>query len=152
MLQISNTVKLKRGRNDLLRESHETSPSFRQRDKMKKILSILAVLVMLSSQAFASEQQRKISSDGLTAGTGTVVKSTAGVLYDVEIMATGSNAWVAVYDYENKNSPQGGVKLVEVGEATSGNSKHINLGADGINARRGITVWTNNATAIVHYR
>ncbi len=117
---------------------------------MKKIILAILALTLFSVVSHASEQQRKVSTGSIT--TATAVKATPGVLYDVEILATGANAWVAVYDSSSKNSPQTGTKLVEVGEATSGNSKHVNLGVDGINAAKGITVWTSNASVILYYR
>lgn len=118
---------------------------------MKKLFLILFLAVLVSGQAQArtGEQQRKISSDGLSSPT--VVSSTPATLFDVEIVATAANAWVAVYDSASKASPQAGVKLVEISEATSGNGKHVNLGVDGLTASKGITVWMANATSIVTY-
>ena len=48
-------------------------------------------------------------------------------------------------DLPNKKS------LAEAREATQYNSKHIEIGPNGIEAYEGIYLYLSNATAIVHY-
>lgn len=134
-----------------LKGGPEKSGSPFSKGKQMKILALI-IAVLLTTPVFANDSQRKVSSNTLNAGTVTAVKAAPGTLYDVEIVATGSNAWVSVFDYAATSGSQNGTKLVELGEATSGNSKHVNLGDYGIKASKGLVVWTSNATAIIHYQ
>lgn len=121
---------------------------------MKRILSgIIAIFVLLVfvGVAFADNSQRKLSTSVLT--TSQSIKDVPGTIYGVDIVATAAQGFATVFDYAG--SDMGDLpsekSLVEVKEATQYDSKHRDLGKDGIKAYKGIYLYLSNATAIVYY-
>ena len=76
------------------------------------------------------------------------VKSVPGIVYSVTMLATNSNAWIAVYD-QSSGIGSGNPKI-EIGEATSGNSSKKDI-QNGLNFYNGIKIEGANANAIVYY-
>lgn len=117
---------------------------------MKKYLLTILAMILISSTCLASEEQRKISSGDIS--TPTVITSVPSILFDVSCVVTTAGGWCAVYNATSTNNPAAADKLAELREATANNSKQVSMGVDGIKASKGITVWMNNATAIITYR
>jgi len=118
---------------------------------MKKIILTLIFLGIFSQISLADDSQRKISTGVLT--TSQSIKAVPGTVYALEVFATAANGFATVFDYAGSSMADlpNEKSLVEAREATQYNSKHIELGADGIQAYKGIYVYLSNATAIVHY-
>ena len=116
---------------------------------MRKLYLLIICVLISTNLVIASEAQRKISSGDLSSST--LVLAESGRIYDIEIIATAAGGYATVFDSENNNT-SGKTKLIELREATQNNSKHANLGEDGLRANRGIYVFLNDATAIIHYR
>lgn len=118
---------------------------------MKRItLLTFVILCFLTSIAFASDAQRKISTGRKTANE--VIKTTSGVIYDIEIVATAANGYAVVFDSASTNPGVAGDKqLVEVSEATQYNGQHVNLGTEGIKAYKGLSLYLKDASAIIYY-
>lgn len=113
---------------------------------MKRTFFFLFIFLFCASLSFADNAQRKTSTGRLTSSQ--VIKSTPGTVYDVEIVATAAGGYAVVFDSATSAT---GTELVELREATQNNSKHANLGSDGIKAHQGIYLFLNNAEAIVYY-
>lgn len=105
---------------------------------------------MISTSVFANDSQRKVSTGELTSSQ--VIKASSGVIYDIEIVATTAAGYAVVFDSAVGNPIDGTTKkLAEVREATQYNSKHVNLGEFGVKAYKGISLYLENATAIITY-
>jgi len=117
---------------------------------MKKLILALMIVGLLCSSVYAEtrNENRQVSS-GLDSTTGTdVIKSSPGQLFGANILATSNGGWIAVYDSSN-TTLSGKTVLLEIGEATSGNSKIETL--PGITCFNGITVESSNAKFIIYY-
>ncbi len=117
---------------------------------MKKLMLVLIAVTFLSTFGYAEPAQRKIPSAFLAENTATVVASVPSMLYDVECIATTAGGWCSVYDSAS-TAINSKAKMVELREGVQFNSKHTNLGQYGQKAYLGITVYTNNAQAIITY-
>ncbi|RKY32406.1 MAG: hypothetical protein DRP74_02725 [Candidatus Omnitrophota bacterium] len=124
------------------------APYFNDEDKMRKIISlIILVFFCFVSLVFASDAQRMVSSDLKTSDT--AIKTSAGKIYKVSMLATSAQGWVAVYD-SSSSAVSGKTVLIELQEATQYCSTEIDF-SEGLNAREGIYLEQNGASAIVYY-
>lgn len=118
---------------------------------MNKILIIFLSLALIATTSYADNAQRKRSSGRVPSSAS--VTTTPATIYSIEVLATGSNGLAIVMDYNTSINPSGNDSkiIAEVGEPTTGSSKFVKFGEDGIKANRGIYLYLSNATAIVHY-
>lgn len=119
--------------------------------KNKLIFLVSIVLLLIGRSSFAADAQRKISTGILS--TSQSITTVPSTVYALEVFATAANGFATVFDYSGSSMSDLPNKksLVEGREATQYNSKHIDLGPEGIQAYEGIYVYLSNATAIIHY-
>ena len=116
-----------------------------------KVILLALVALLIGGNSFADNAQRKISTGILT--TSQSISTVPGTVYALEVFATAANGFATVFDYAGSSISDlpNEKSLVEDREATQYNSKHIDLGSEGIKAYKGIYIYLSNATAIVHY-
>jgi len=115
---------------------------------MKKIISIVLILMLcLTSMAFASDAQRKLSSGLLTSSQS--IKTSAGKIYGMTIIATQANGQGVLID-SSSSTITGKKVLMEITEATQYDSES-ERDQEGINAYEGIFLDLCNAKAIIYY-
>jgi hypothetical protein len=116
----------------------------------KIILGITIILFCFLSFSFADEADRQISKY-TTAGT-LQIKTSAGEVFGLTIIATAANGWIALYDASsNSNITSSTEPKIEIQTATQYNSA-IKDFPEGFNFYNGIYMEGTNVKAVIYYR
>jgi len=116
---------------------------------MKRIALVFLLIFCFFGLGIASDDADRMVTSRISSGDVTSVKTTAGQVYKVSMIATSSNGWVAVYD-SSSSSISGKKPLIEIREAT----QYVTAKDDwpqGLNFYNGIQVERSNADIIIYY-
>lgn len=119
---------------------------------MKKAILVLAFLILLSfGLAYADDAQRQVT-DAIATGTSTTVteiKSTAGKVYSVSMVATLGAGWVCLYD-STSSTVTGLEPKIELSAATQYNMASQDF-EQGLEFYKGIYAQRCHSSVIVSY-
>ncbi len=120
----------------------------------KKIVLLLLLAVGLlaspkSGEARILPAQQQTNMNGFIDPGTTVVKASQGLVYNITLLATQSNAKVTLFD---DTTGANGTPKYEAGQATSGNTTSIDFASGPLNFDKGIVAVVTNGTAFLNYQ
>ncbi len=119
---------------------------------MTKKIIVFLVLVVMASPALAGGPLPTDNGIGINSGqlqNSALVKSTAGRVYNVCLVASASNAQMNIFD--QSALPSTGTPVYEVAQATSGNSTCVDFKTP-LSMQSGIVVTFTNGSGYMNYR
>lgn len=94
-------------------------------------------------------------SSGLEAGTAQIIKSSPGLIYDISLTATASNALLTIYDTSASAGATtgnvGATIIYEISQATNGSSTVQNF-SNPLATANGIVITVSNGNAFLNYQ
>lgn len=123
---------------------------------MRKSLLVLmlAVLVTFGPAAYAGSRVLDTHTGNYSGGipnSNVVVKASAGLVYNITLVATANSATVSVFD-QASGTGSASTLAYEVQVATANNTATVNMNGAPMNMDKGILVSATNGTAFINYQ